>query len=190
MSEVDTSGCLTKGQAAARLGTSTKAIERAVAAGDLVQHWRRQPGTPDVAVYFPDEVAALGVKRAAERRRGPSGGVLVPAPEGVQAFRPAHGNGNGAHELARQAVSDTLTAAVLPSSGEDLLKVLVAVAAHVVSQTSETSQTPRIYLTVREAAAFTGLRPTFLKRMIAAGTLSAIQDGRVWKVRRKDLEAL
>jgi len=52
-----------------------------------------------------------------------------------------------------------------------------------------TPQPPKPYLTVDEAAAYTGLSQAFLKRMIKLGTLSAIKD-RGWKIRRKDLEAL
>ena len=48
----------------------------------------------------------------------------------------------------------------------------------------------KLFLTVREAAAVTGLRPIYLRRAITAGTLPAERDGPTWKIRRRDLEQL
>lgn len=54
---------------------------------------------------------------------------------------------------------------------------------------SETSQTQKLYLTIQQAAAYSGLSQAYLKRAIAAKTLPAIRD-RGWRIRKKDLEAL
>ena len=191
---VDTSTCLTKAQAAQILGTSTKGVERAVQAGELVQHWRRQPGTPDVAVYFPDEVAALVEKRAQARRRGPSGGVLVRGPAEI----PANGNGHGGETaLERALVNEALAPMVTPPG--DWLTVLITSAQRVVSQTSQTSQTsptrpqrPRAedlpsYVPLPLAMAYSGLSERYLRKMIKRGTLTAIRDARQWKIYKADL---
>lgn len=45
------------------------------------------------------------------------------------------------------------------------------------------------FLTLKEATAYTGLSPTFLRRLIDAGKLVAVRDGRL-KVRRSDLDAM
>jgi hypothetical protein len=72
--EVDYSRALTKHQVAAAAQCSTKAIERAVRRGALVQYFRPQAGTSPVAVYFPEDVAEW-VK---QRQSGPPAAVLVP----------------------------------------------------------------------------------------------------------------
>jgi len=183
--DVDTRACLTKAQAAQILGTSTKGIERAVAAGDLVQHWRRQPGTPDVAVYFPDEVAALATKRAAARRRGPSGGVLV---RGQPEIR-ANGNGHGSLNLHLADASSALTPIQTGVDPDPLRAFALAVVAAVMSQTSETSQTQTTWIEIPEAAAILGRSQAYVRRQIKAGVLHAERD-RTVVVRKADVEAL
>ena len=183
MSDPDLATWLTKQQAADALGVSTKTIESLAKDGKLQQaRWRRPEGGPALAVFHPAEVHQM-----AQARRGTGGtAYVVPDP----AVAPANGNGHAVEAL-------TIT---VPPAPADLDPMVVWATAWLTawtartSQTSATSQTsqksPTIYLTLRAAAAFTGLRPKFLKRMIDQGTLSAIQDGRVWKVRKKDLEAL
>jgi len=193
---VNTSTCLTKAQAAQILGTSTKGVERAVAAGELVQHWRRQAGTPDVAVYFPDEVAALVAKRAQTRRRGPSGGVLVPGP----AVGSTNGNGHAPRGTGLVAVDTPALSPFPPGTVTppgDWLTVLITAAQRVLSQTSQTSQTarPRVddlpsYVPLAQAAAYTGLSERYLRKMIKVGTLTAIRDDRQWKIYKPDVVGL
>jgi hypothetical protein len=202
---VDTSTCLTKAQAAQILGTSTKGVERAVQAGELVQHWRRQPGTPDVAVYFPDEVAALVEKRAQARRRGPSGGVLVPGPAEI----PTNGNGHhGSLATVGQQTGESLApvAPLMVNLPADWLTALLTAAERLVSQTSETSQTETLspaergaqYVTLQEAAAIKRVSDRLLLRWIRNGSLVAereprsvwTKEDRGWRIQRKDLEAL
>ena len=172
---IDLSTWVTKQQAADQLGVSTKAIERFTAAGKLEQRFRRQAGSPDVAVYFPDDVADL----AATRRAAGSAGFLVPG----RAEIPANGNGHGS-SLEPRALS--LQPSVVPSSGQDLLTAIVTAALQIVS---ETSQTPALFLTLAQAAAYSGLTQAYLRRKCVDGTLPAIRDPG-WRIRRKDLEAL
>jgi excisionase family DNA binding protein len=164
----DFSNWPTKPEAAAAIGVTTKTLERLVQAGQIQQaSWRRQGRGPLLAVYEPGDVARL----ARERQPSPLPPFLVPAT----------GNGktgnNGNHV-------DAMARAELP--GDDLLRVLVAAAMRVMSQTS---QTPPRFVTLAEAAAVSGLSQAYLRRLIADGTLKAIRD-RGWRIRRTDLEAL
>lgn len=182
---VDTSTCLTKAQVAQILGTSTKGVERAVAAGELVQHWRRQPGTPDVAVYFPDEVAALVEKRAQARRRGPSGGVLVPGPAEI----PTNGNGHhGSLATVGQQTGESLApvAPLMVNLPADWLTALLTRAERVLSQTSQTSQTDPAYVPLPEALRLSGVSRAELRKAVQAGEVKV--RGR--RYRRTDVEAL
>ena len=165
---------LTKDQAAAAIGVTTKSIERFVQAGQIQQaRWQRDGRGPQLAVYQPDDVARI----AAERQPGPLPPFLVPA-----STVSAAGNGHGS--VNALTPSEDRLESIRP--GEDLLRALVGAAVRVMS---ETSQTPALFLTIAEASAVTGLSQAFLKRMIEAGTLSAVRD-RGWRIRRKDLEAL
>jgi excisionase family DNA binding protein len=48
----------------------------------------------------------------------------------------------------------------------------------------------RVFLTIAEAAEFTGLPASFLRRLIADSTLKAFRTGRAWRIPRAELEAL
>jgi excisionase family DNA binding protein len=48
----------------------------------------------------------------------------------------------------------------------------------------------RVFLTVAESAEFTGLPLSFLRRLIADGTIKAFRAGRAWRIPRAELEAL
>jgi len=170
---------LTKQQAADAIGVTTKTVERFVQAGQIQQaRWQRDGRGPLLAVYQPDDVARL----AQERQPGPLPAFLVPS-----TAAPANGNG---HERSISGISPiaslALAAPELPSSGEELLRVLVTAAVRLMS---ETSQTSALFLTLAEASAVSGLSQAYLRRAIEAKTLPAERD-RGWKIRRKDLEAL
>lgn len=181
MPDLDRSSWLTKQQAADSLGVSTKAIERFAQAGKLEQAKRRQPGTPDVVVYFPDDVRDL----AAQRQRGAGVPFLVPAGAAI----PTNGNGHGPQ------TPEGLTRVLPPvASGADLLTLLVSVFQRVVSETSETvvlspEELDAQYVTLPEAARIKGRTVTWLRRQIAAGSLRAEKD-QGWRIQRRDLKAL
>jgi len=48
----------------------------------------------------------------------------------------------------------------------------------------------RVFLTISESAEFTGLPLSFLRRLIADGTIKAFRAGRAWRIPRAELEAL
>jgi len=178
VSDIDYATWLTKDQAAEAIGVTTKTVERFVQAGQIQQaRWQPEGRGPVRVVYQPDDVARL----ARERKPGPLPAFLVPGPPAA----PPNGNGHGSSELVHMESTPDPTGIQL-GRGDDLVRALVTAAVRVMS---ETSQTSTLFLSLPEASAVTGLSQAFLRRMIAAGTLSAIRD-RGWKIRRKDLEAL
>lgn len=48
----------------------------------------------------------------------------------------------------------------------------------------------RVFLTVSESVDFTGLPLSFLRRLIADGTIKAFRAGRAWRIPRTELEGL
>jgi len=173
---IDLSTWLTKQEAAARLGVSTKAIEGFTRAGKLEQRFRPQAGSPHVAVYFPDDV----IKLAQERTPG-----LAPFVLPVGTALPANGNGH-----PPSTALDRVPAAgdQLLGPGDDLLRVLVTAARPVMS---ETSQTPTLWVTVKEAAAILGFPQADVRRLLADGDLDHRRTGRGGiRIRRTDLEQL
>lgn len=175
MADPDYATWVTKQQAADAIGVTTKTVERFVQAGQIQQaRWQRAGRGPLLAVYQPDDVARI----AAERQPGPLPPFLVPG----RATVPANGNGHSSTGLA--TVPPTGDDLLRP--GDDLLRALVAAAVRVMS---ETSQTPTLFVTIREAAALTGLSQAYLRRAIGNKSLPAEKD-RGWKIRRRDLELL
>lgn len=170
---------LTKQQAADRIGVTTKTIERLTHDGKLhPTRWRRPTGGPAVVVYDPDEVDRI----AQARQPAALPSILVPTGKEL----PTNGNGSGSTALAH--MESTLDpSGIQRAPGEDFFRVLVAAAGRVLS---ETSQTPTLFLTIKEASLATGLTQAYLRRRCEDGTLKAIRDGRRWRIRRTDLEAL
>jgi len=175
----DFSQWLTKAQVAERLQVSTKTVETWAKEGQLEQAaWKRPEGGMPLAVYCPEDVDRI----AAERHGGPATGFLVPA---------TTGNGNGHGTIARreaQRPSEDGRAALALGLSE--FAAALRLLASESSQSSESaSESARLFLTIQEASAVSGLSPTYLRRSIKAGTLKAVRD-RGWKIRRTDLEEL
>jgi excisionase family DNA binding protein len=180
MTETDLSDWLAIADAAKVLGCSTRTIERLGRARKLEQRLRPQAGSPAVAVYNPDDVARL----AQERRPAPAPFVL---PAG-----PTNGDGMRTH-ASTSTHMQTRASASLSASDDDPIRQLFAAALRAVlsppSPPMSVTVAETLFLTLKDAAALTGLSQAFLRRMITAGTLTAIRD-RGWRIRRKDLEAL
>jgi len=175
----DYSTWLTKQEAAAAMGVTTKTVERFVQAGQIQQaRWQRDGRGPLLAVYHPTDVDRM----AATRRQGPPAPFLVTTPD-------VPTNGNGHRALAR--VPAAADAGIQNIPGDDLLRALVLGARRVLSETSETST---LYLTVDEAAAVLNWTPRDLRRAIRDGDVPCRfgerRNWRRWRIRRKDLEAL
>lgn len=180
MTPPDYATWVTKQQAAEAIGVTTKTVERLVQAGQIQQaRWQRDGRGPLLAVYQPDDVARI----ALERHRGPLPPFLVPPGAEV----PANGNGHsGLSAIDPRAISNQESESLV--SGDDVLKVLVAAAVRVLS---ETSQTPTLYVTVRDAAAILGLSQADVHALIHDGDLPhrLTRRGGI-RIRRKDLEQL
>lgn len=173
---IDLSDWLTKAEAARLIGVSTKAIERWAQAGKLEQRSRPQAHGPNVVVYFPDDVARL-----ASERHPDAPPFVLPA-----VADPPRRNGRS----AAAAAAEPMALALPVSAGEPEIRALFAAALRaVMSQTSETSMSETLFLTIAQAAAVSGLSKACLRRMIRDGTLAAIRD-RGWRIRRRDLEQL
>jgi len=161
MSSPDYATWLTKAQAAAALSVSTKTIEKYAQAGQIEQAaYRRPTGGPKLAVYNPADV---------DRLQHPVPAPFV-VPPGVRFARP----------------STAVAPVAPPSPGEDLVRALL----HGLRQSAPTApKSETVFLTLAEAAGFTGLTVTRLRRQCQQGTLPAIKD-RGWKIRRVDLANL
>jgi len=177
MASPDYATWLTKQQAADAIGVSTKTVEKLAQDQQLQQaRWRRPSGGPELAVYHPDDVARL----AQARRPDPAAFVLPAGSDHPTSS--ATGNGHGA--LARTPPS-------LPATvpGDDVLRALLAAALRAV--TSPTSQnSEKLFLTLDEASADSGLPVPVLRRFVRAGTLKTIRGRGGPFIRRRDLAQL
>jgi pyruvate/2-oxoglutarate dehydrogenase complex dihydrolipoamide acyltransferase (E2) component len=162
---------LTKAEAAEAIGVSTKTIEAWAQAKKLQQASRPQAHGPALAVFHPEDVARL----AAERRTGPLPPFVVPVPDS------ARGNGSALSQVRETG-----------PAGAELLREFLGALVQAIATTAQNSEKPtsesseKLYVSVREAAAITGLPMAEIRRAVAAGTVTA----RCGRVRRKDLEQL
>lgn len=180
---LDYAAWLTKQQAADVIGVSTKTVE-AFAKDRKIQQafWRPQGRGAEKAVYNPDDVARI----AQERKPGAAPFVL---PAGVTSpVTPVNGNGHQTGIERRPPGDATPT-------GEEILRLVFTAALQRLTSenplaenpTSENSQ--KLFLTIPEAAAVSGLSQAYLRTKCQDSWTGAIKNG-AWKIRRKDLEAL
>jgi hypothetical protein len=165
----------TKQDAATLIGVSTKTIENYVKDGKIKQaKWQRPTGGPLLAVYDPEDVNRLAHRMSAA--------VIVDSP--------------GAEPPARipkrhMRATAKITAEQLAPSATRVPEWLAEVGAHVWRIASEkaSENSEKLFLTIPEAAHFSGLTETYLRRACRARTLAAIKDGG-WKIPRAALRAL
>jgi predicted DNA-binding transcriptional regulator YafY len=155
----DYSTWLTKAEAAQACGVSTKQIERWTQDKRLqAARWKRPEGGPAISVYHPGDVERIA------RERNPE----------AEAFdMPAHDE--------KPAPASTTALAVRQPGAQQFMESLAAALANSATQ-SQTSKTAagvrlaeRLYLTIGEAAEFTGLGVGYLRRQIAAGKLKLLK---------------
>jgi excisionase family DNA binding protein len=165
----DFSTWMTKQQAAEILAVSTKQIERWANDKRLqCGKWKRPEGGPAIVVYHPADIERI----AQDRNPGVEPFVL---PAAAASPKPT----NGAHALA-----------VRQPSGEQFIEALAAA----VSSMSQTSKTPsaRLWLTLEEAADYSGLPAAAIVHFIESKALKALNVGRrrggQWRIRRLDLD--
>lgn len=180
MTDTDLSTWLTIADAANAIGVSTRTVERLAHDRKLEQRLRPQAGSPPVAVYNPTDVARI----ALERSPAPPPFVLGADPPSAST------NGNGRGQSLKESSGSFLQP--LPA-GDDPIRQLFAAALRAVlsppSPPLSATVSEKLFLTIPEAAAASGLSQACLRRLIADKTLPAVRD-RGWRIRRRDLELL
>ena len=174
MPKTDYSTWLTKQQAADAIGVSTKTIEKFADDKKLQQaEWKRPEGGPRIVVYHPRDVERL------RKERNPEAPPFV-----LQA----------ADE--KPAAPASKAVAVRQPNPEQFMQALAA-AVGTASQNSqkraEVSLAERLYLSLAEAAEYTGLGVGYLRRQIAEGKLALVKGAGPHGadvLRRADLEKL
>ncbi|SRR5712691_11442869 len=190
MPSPDLSTWLTKADAAARLGISQRTLDRLDAKGEGPECRNRpRPGKRPEPVYSPSDVETLAAAKpamiAATSPIGPQrSGLMDPTPAGIGVQRATHG---GLIDPSRPADS---------AGTQDLQRpfgmVLARVIEHLAGAAAAVAQSqrePTPWLTMPEAAAYTGLSETLLRRLARSGQLESMLDG-ARKVRRRDLDTL
>jgi hypothetical protein len=169
----DYSAWPTKAQAADAIGVSTKTIEKLAFKRELQQAlWHRPGGGPAIVVYHPGDVERL------RKERNPDAAAFVmPAPADASGESPT-----------------TKAVAVRQPSAEAFMQALVAgLVGAGTSKTPDVRLAERLYLSLREAAEYTGLGTAHLHRLIASGKLKPLKGAGprgADVVRRADLEKL
>ena len=159
----------TKAEAAEILGCSEKTVERYAKQSRIQKFLRRNPGRKAMPVFHPGDIETL--RSEAVR--------LEPFPVEKQFPRSrddvAHGPGAGEQALA------------LPAR-QSAVEMLVNLLADRVSPPA-TAARHKLFLTLAEAADYSGMSQGWLRQKIRQGELPAIKT-RGWKIRRGDLEQL
>ena len=153
---------LSKATAAQILGCSEKTIERLATQKKIQKVMLRIPGRRSTPVYHPGDVETL---RSASARLEPFPVASPAAPRGkAAALVPAGPSGRSAGDMFLQLLTSGIPR---PSIG------------------------PRhkLFLTLKEAAEYSGMSRGWLLSKIKDGELAAIKVGG-WKIRRSDLEQL
>jgi excisionase family DNA binding protein len=157
---------LTKQEAADKLQTSVRSIERRIAVGEIEARKRRKSGPKHL---FETVVNPVDLEK------------LLPAahimPIGEQA--PAAGS----HR------ADSAAAAPPSTNFYDFFQALLTTFATNATTPHQAAATVKNWLTLAEAAEHSGLSETFLKRQCQAGNIKAVRDGREWKIHRPSLDA-
>lgn len=156
----DLSNWLTKAEAADRLGISERTLDRLCAgANGPERQTRRRPGKRPEVVFNPDDVAARQPKQ------------------------PLHVVPSGSNVVARVPGG---AGAALPTGLPPEFSLL-ALAAYERAVASAPELQPRPFLTLAEAADYSGLTETFLRKLVSEGKLSAVRD-RSLKIRKASLD--
>lgn len=174
----DYSQWLTKQQAAEAIGCSTKYIELLASEKQIqMVKWKRPEGGPRINVYHPSDVESLRKKRNPDQ-----GAFVVPAKEGkTSALVPRSKLPPMLPELTDaeyQAMNRFFRFQEMQALPD--------------GSTSRTSQNVRIaerlFLTLREAAEYSGLPKAHILRLLKDKTLAGSKTGLGWRIPRAALE--
>ncbi len=174
MTDVTYSTWLTKAQAAEAIGVSTKFVEQLAKEKKLQAAKRKQPETGAwVSVYHPDDVERL------RKERNPEAEAFT-----LPAVEPAAG-------VASDPDGKPNAVAIRQQSPTDFFKALAAaVGSSQNSQNLNVRVAERLFLTIPEAADYSGLPQAHLRRLMTEGKITALKTGSGWRIRRVDLEKL
>lgn len=153
----------TKQEAADRLQTSIRSIERRIAAGEIEAKKRRRSGPKQSyeTVVNPTDIQKL-----------------MPAAHVVPATEPTPATSSERVEFA-------------PTSTNiyEIFNALLTTLATGATASRQPTASEKPWLTLEEAAARSGLTVPLLKELCKSRKLRAIRDGREWKIHRKVLDA-
>jgi excisionase family DNA binding protein len=153
---------LTKPEALAALNKSERSLDRMVSAGKVERRTRPQgQGKPPQAIFSRADIERASAVEA------------FPMPENGNQMATVHTNG-ARNDLA-------------------IGQLLAAVVTQMQTQFAPTPRQPAgrpLWLTLKDAAAYSGLSAKLLRELIASDRLPAVRDSRQWKIRREDLEGL
>jgi hypothetical protein len=147
--EIDYKRWLTKSEAARALNCNPKTIEREASRGRIEQAWRRVPRSRPAAIFNPDDVARL------QQFQVP---FVMPEETGSAVANP---------DFAETEAGDS-QAIVPATSPDELLRGLVEALGH-------GNKGSELFLTVPEAAAYSGLGLVYLRRLIVEGKLALLK---------------
>ena len=152
----------TKQEAADRLQTSVRSIERRISTGEIEARKRRKDGPK---LQHETVVNPVDIQR------------LMPAAHVVSTGEPTPAASPQRGEVAPNS-----------TSFYDFFNALLATLATNATTPRQLGEAEKNWLTVEEAAARSGLSETMLKELCKTGQLRALRDGREWKIHRKHLD--
>lgn len=167
--ETSLSNWIPKAEAAKIIGISTKQLDRYADAGKIQSGRRLNHTGHEIVVFHPGDVDRMAKQRRPETEpfviAGSSYVPSVPVP------------------------------APITTTGETGLSRILLDMKDIVSSKSKTPDPAvripeKLFLTIAEAAAYSGLPKAFLSRKIADKSLPAIRTGSGWRILRQDLESL
>jgi excisionase family DNA binding protein len=172
MASPDLSTWLTKADAAARLGLSERTLDRLVAAGKGPEcRDRRRPGKRPEPVYNPRDLDVLA-------------GAAAARPAVIAAASPI---GQPQLDVQRAIDAEGIMWGEIPRPLGVVLRVIEQLAQ--ITRHPEPAAASPPWLTMREAAKYSGLSESLLRRLARSGELFSVRDG-ARKVRRHDLDKL
>ncbi len=173
----NTEDWLTKADVCKVLQCSEKHVERMVKRGRLQRSERKVDGARAVAIYHPRDVEKL---RAETEAQGQPGAFLLEAGDGDKAAvsgLPALAGGPGGLLALAPSFAGVL---------DGLPAMLAALAGGI--DTGLASK--KLWLTLPEAVAYSGLPKSTLMQAGRGGKLPMFRTGRGWRIRKTDLEGL
>jgi len=161
---------LTKSEALRALAVSERSLDRMVTAGKVEKTTRPRPGRTPEPIYKRSDIERLTTREA----------FLVPSPTAAESAAAPSAPQAPPQQFPAFAALAPLLAAVLQQLPRALLP----------APDSASAPAPPQWLDVDAAAEYSGLSTRLVTALIKSGRLPALRDGRTWKIRRADIDAL